>query len=98
MRNPLRFPLPLLLLSVMPLFVGCASHPSKLDAGFGESVRQARAVQVVYPDRRTPVGEPMGVDARAATSSIEVYQESFKTPQKTFGILGIGGGLGTTAQ
>ena len=94
MRNPL----PLLLLSAMPLVVGCASHPSKLDAGFGESVRQARAVQVVYPDRRVPAGEPVGVDARASTSSIDVYQESFKTPQKTFGILGVGGGLSTSGQ
>ena len=89
MKNPL----PFLLCAAVPLLFGCASHPSRLDAGFGESVRQARAVQVVYPDRRVPADEPVGLDARAATSVIDSYQESFKAPQKTFGILGIGGGL-----
>lgn len=84
---------PVFLFLLMPIVVGCASEPSKIDAGFGESVRQARAIQVVYPDRRIPAGEPVGVDGRAAKSTYDVYQDSFKTPQKTFGILGVGGGL-----
>ncbi|MEN9315165.1 MAG: hypothetical protein RIS35_1558 [Pseudomonadota bacterium] len=90
--------LPILLLCSIPLIHGCATEPSRIDAGFGEAVRQARAIQVVYPDRRAASGEPVGIDARSAVSSIDQYQESFKAPPKTFGVLGVGGGLSISGQ
>ena len=79
-------------LAALPILSGCASSVSPTDAAFGESVRQARAVQTFDPDARSKAGDPsVGVDARLSRSAIDLYQESFKTPQRTFDVLGIGG-------
>ena len=76
----------------LPFLSGCATSASSTDAAFGESVRQARAVQTVDPDARSKAGDPsVGVDARVSRSAVDLYQESFKTPQRTFDVLGIGG-------
>jgi hypothetical protein len=81
-------------LSVLLLgsLAGCASAPSRTDAAFGESVRQARAVQIINPDAAARAGDPsVGIDARVSRSAVDLYQDSFKSPQRTFDILGIGG-------
>ena len=79
-------------LVLLGALAGCASAPSRTDAAFGESVRQARAVQTINPDAAARAGDPsVGIDARASRSAIDLYQESFKAPQRTFDILGIGG-------
>lgn len=74
------------------LLAGCATPPSRTDTAFGESVRQARAVQVIDPEASAKGGNPsVGVDARTSRSAIDLYQESFKAPQRAFDVLGIGG-------
>lgn len=74
--------------------VGCATSTSPSDSTFGDSVRRARLAQTIDPDAGAKAGDPsVGVDARAARSTIDAYQDSFKTPQRTFEVLGIGGGL-----
>lgn len=74
------------------LLAGCAAQPSRIDVAFGESVRQARAVQTIDPEARAKGGNPsVGVDARTSRSAIDLYQESYKAPQRAFDVLGIGG-------
>ena len=62
----------------------------KYDAAFGESVRQATAMQTINPSAGANADPVTGIDARSGRSAMERYHESFKTPPKTFEV-GIGG-------
>lgn len=82
------------------LGAGCASDGSgvllpgatpRYDAAFGESVRQARALQTLNPEAGQHGDPVLGIDGRAGSSAIDRYQESFKTPPRTFEVLNIGG-------
>lgn len=71
---------------------GCAmSSTPRYDSAFGESVRQARAMQVINPAAGRTADPVIGIDARAARASIERYHDSFKAPAQTFEVLNIGG-------
>ena len=68
-----------------------AASTPQLDASFGESVRQVRAVQTVDPQAGRKAGPVAGIDGDVGRSVIDEYQKSFKEPPTTFNILGIGG-------
>ena len=94
-RKPVRQGMALALLLCLPWLTACTSMSvSKspvVDGAFGESVRQARARQLVNPDagrNRDPVA---GLDAEAGRSVMDAYYKSFKEPPRTFNVLGIGG-------
>lgn len=71
---------------------GCAmSATPNYDSAFGESVRQARAMQLVNPDAGRNTDSVAGIDARAARTSVERYYDSFRAPPATFEVLNIGG-------
>lgn len=82
-------------LHVLPIaaaiIAGCAAPTPNLDAHFGEAVRTARAQQTINPDASRNMDPVVGIDARAAKSSMDRYYDSFKTPPPTFGIINIGG-------
>lgn len=72
---------------------GCASTTTpELDARFGDAVRASRERQILNPGASANKDPVLGIDAKAAVSAQERYQESFKSPPKTFEVLGIGGG------
>ena len=74
------------------LVCGCANTPpSRYEQSFGEAVRQARALQLVDPAASRNTDPVTGVDGRAARAAIDLYQESFRAPPRSFEVLGIGG-------
>lgn len=76
----------------MTLASGCANPPpSRHEQSFGESVRQARALQLVDPAASRNNDPVSGIDGRSARAAIDLYQESFRTPPRSFEVLGIGG-------
>jgi len=75
------------------LLSGCVSSSPVVDSHFGEAVRAARAAQTLNPQASANRDPVKGLDGQAASSAMERYQESFKSPPKTFEILNIGGSL-----
>lgn len=69
-----------------------ASGTPNYDARFGEAVRQARALQTLNPEAGRQGGLVTGIDAQAGKSALDRYQESFRTPSRSFEVLGIGSG------
>ncbi|MCD6680250.1 MAG: hypothetical protein LT102_06255 [Burkholderiaceae bacterium] len=63
------------------------------DARFGESVRQAQAMQTLNPDAGKNTDPVTGIDGESGKNAIDRYQESFKAPPRSFEIFDIGGGL-----
>lgn len=70
---------------------GCASTTPELDSKFGDAVRSARERQTLNPQASANQDPVLGVDGKAAVNAQDRYQDSFKSPPKTFEILGIGG-------
>jgi hypothetical protein len=71
---------------------GCSSTTTpQLDANFGSAVRAASEAQRLNPAEPLSVDATPGLDAKAAVNAIERYQDSFKTPPKTFEVINIGG-------
>ncbi|WP_249931149.1 hypothetical protein [Ramlibacter sp. 2FC] len=81
------------LLGTMALFAGCASTTPVADSHFGEAVRAARAAQTLNPQASANRDPVKGIDGQAGSAAMERYQDSFKSPPKTFEILNIGGSL-----
>lgn len=78
------------------MVAGCGSVTPELDARFGDAVRTAREQQTLNPVPAAASKDPVqSIDAKAAVNAQERYQDSFKTPPKTFDVLGIGGNLGS---
>lgn len=75
------------------LLTACASITPNYDAKFGDAVRSARQAQTLNPGAKADTDPVMGLDAQAAVKAQERYQESFKTPPKTFDVINIGGAL-----
>jgi hypothetical protein len=74
---------------------GCATSTTpELDARFGQSVTAVRQQQTVNP-AGTPLekDQAQGIGGKPAVHAQERYQDSFKTPPRTFEVLGIGGTL-----
>lgn len=75
------------------LLAGCASTTPVADSHFGEAVRAARAAQTLNPQASANRDPVKGIDGQAGAAAMERYQESFKSPPKTFEVLNIGGSL-----
>jgi hypothetical protein len=80
---------------LLPLFLlaACASVTPEYDQKFGETVRAARKAQALNPDTPANPDAVLGLDAKAAVNSLGRYEESFKTPPKTFEVINIGGAI-----
>lgn len=85
--------LPLALAAAIAALTGCATSTTpQLDTRFGESVTAVRNKQTLNPG--TPAGDTaQGIGGKPAVHAQERYQDSFKTPPRTFEVLGIGGSL-----
>lgn len=90
MTDSLRRTLPLLLAAA--LLAGCANSTTpRLDARFGDAVREVRALQTLNPEAGHDPDPVIGLDGPAARHAIQRYHDSFKAPPSTFDVLGIGG-------
>ena len=77
--------------TVMGLLAGCAGPATPtLDASFGQAVRATRQAQTRQPDPPESTLFGQGMDGKAAVNLIERYQDSFRTPPKTFEIFNSG--------
>lgn len=73
---------------------GCSAPATPLyDAKFGEAVRQAQALQTLYPEASRNSDPVTGIDGSAGKAAIDRYQESFRRPARTFDVFEIGGEL-----
>jgi hypothetical protein len=73
------------------LMAGCAATPTpRLDDSFGQAVRAARQAQTRQPSPPETGDAAQGLDGKSASHLIERYQDSFKTPPKTFEIFSPG--------
>lgn len=89
-----RLLLAVVLLGGSGLMAGCAGTTTpELDAKFGDAVRTSRERQTLNPAASANKDPVLGIDAKAAVNTQERYQDSFRSPPKTFEILGIGGNL-----
>ncbi|MBK5204392.1 MAG: hypothetical protein JJD98_02980 [Polaromonas sp.] len=79
--------------SCAALLTACASSTPVLDANFGNAVRQARIAQTLNPNASANRDPVLGIDGKAGAAAQDRYQESFKSPPKTFEVINIGGGL-----
>jgi hypothetical protein len=76
------------------LLTACASPETPvLDATFGNAVRASRQAQTLNPAPPTLADPTQGLDAKAAVNLIERYQDSYKSPPKTFEVLNLGGAV-----
>ena len=83
----------LLALCGTALLTACTSTNPTMDAKFGDAVRQARLQQTINPNASANRNPVLGIDGRAGTAAQDRYQESFRTPPKTFEIINIGGAI-----
>lgn len=76
------------------LSAGCVATTPDMDAKYGDAVRAARQMQTLNPAAPQGNDPVLGISGTAALGTQDKYQESFKTPVKTFGTSGIGGSIG----
>jgi hypothetical protein len=81
-----RLLLPALVLGLATQLTGCGSTTPELDAKFGDAVRAAREAQTLNPAASANKDPVLGLDGKAAVHAQERYQDSFKSPPKTFEI------------
>lgn len=74
-----------LILALLPLaMAGCAATTTPhYDDHFGEAVRTAVAQQTINPDASKNTDPVAGLDGKAAERTIDNYDKSFKTPEKS---------------
>lgn len=74
---------------------GCAttSTTPHYEQHIGEAVRTAVAQQTINPDASKNTDPVTGLDGKAAGQTMENYDKSFKTPEKTPALsISVGGG------
>jgi hypothetical protein len=81
----------LIILLPLCLLAACASVTPNYDAKFGDAVRIARKTQTLNPTAPSQADPALGLDAQAAVHALGRYEESFKTPPRTFEVINIGG-------
>jgi hypothetical protein len=98
-HTPLSWVVVLALASLLGLS-GCAgSNTPNLDAKFGHAVRHARQQQTLNTTAGTNTDPVLGIDAAAAVHTQGQYVDSFKTPPKSFEVMGTtGASSGGTAK
>lgn len=74
-----------ILFALVPVaLVGCNHTPTPhYDQHFGEAVRAAVAQQTINPDASRNTDPVAGLDGKAAGHTMDNYEKSFKTPEKT---------------
>ena len=82
-------------LGLMLQLTACGSTTPNLDAKFGDAVRASQQLQILDPTAPKGNNPVQGIDGQAAANAQGRYQESFKTPPKTFEVFGIGGTNGS---
>lgn len=80
------------LVGIIIAFSGCSKAPSRVDANFGESVRQAKSSQILDPDAGKDLEPCEGLDGQAAKTVMDKYREGFKKKEKEKAIISIVGG------
>jgi len=85
----------LMALAGLAFLLGACANPAtpSYDAKFGESVRQAQALQTLNPEAGKNTDPVTGIDGESGKAAIDRYQESFRTPPRTIEVFNIGGGL-----
>ncbi len=58
--------------------LGCAVTPSRLEAHYGESFRQAISNQILDPEAYKNLEPTQGLDGQAAEIVMDRYRETFK--------------------
>lgn len=72
------------------LVCGCANEPmAPVDGSFGTSVRTTLQAQTLNPNAPDKTTKAPGTDAKAAINAVGRYEDSFKTPPKSFEVLTI---------
>jgi hypothetical protein len=70
------------------LATGCATSTTPaLDASHGGALRFTKEAQTLNPAAPTGNNPALGVDGKAAVNALERYQDSFKTPPRTFDVI-----------
>jgi hypothetical protein len=65
--------------AALTLLAGCESTP-RYNAAFGDGVRTARSLQIMYPGEWKNRGPVSGMDGKAEQSAMQTYHDSFTTP------------------
>ncbi|HSD44727.1 MAG TPA: hypothetical protein VLD36_23035 [Burkholderiales bacterium] len=77
--------------AILATLTGCVSPAPYLESHIGSAVNTAKAQQTINPDASKNPDPVAGIDGRAAKSSVEHYEDSFKAPPPTFNVINIGG-------
>jgi uncharacterized protein YceK len=77
------------LVGIIIAFSGCSEAPSKVDANYGESVRQAKTSQILNPDAGENLKPCEGLDGKAAKTVMDEYREGFTKEEKKKSIISI---------
>lgn len=75
---------------------GCMSSTPVYDQQFGDAVRTVRAMQILNPDASANMNPVNGIDARAASSAMDRYNSSYRTPQSDANAFTVGVGTATS--
>lgn len=75
------------LAGIIIAFSGCSEAPSKVDANYGESVRQAQTSQILYPDAGENLEPCEGLDGQAAAIVMDEYRKGFTKEEKKKSII-----------
>ncbi|MEK9777289.1 MAG: hypothetical protein VW339_14300 [Quisquiliibacterium sp.] len=82
----------IILLLLVTLMTACAGTMTpRVDGAFGESVRQTKALQTLNPSASANSDPVTGIDGESGRAAIDRYQQSFRTPPKSFEVQSIGG-------
>ena len=77
------------LLGIIIAFSGCSEAPSRVDANYGESVRQAKVSQILNPDAGEDLKPCEGLDGQAAAMVMKQYRKGFEEEEKKKSIMKI---------
>lgn len=82
-----------LLCGIALLAAGCVQRAPFLESQMGQSLSLIRAQQTLNPQASLNTDPVLGMDAKAATSGHDRYQQSFRTPapQPNVFAIGVGG-------
>lgn len=80
----------MIVLGCAALSIGGCTTRYAAEEGFGDTVRAARAQQIVNPDASRNTVAAKGVDGPAAKATIDRYQKSFETPPAPVNVFNIG--------
>lgn len=77
------------LVGIVIAFSGCSEASSRLEANYGESVRQAQTSQILNPDAGKNLEPCEGLDGQAAAIVMDEYRKGFTEEEKKKSIISI---------